>query len=95
MPVAEFILFTFAILIYLLSFIVNFYLSRTRGKNILLMLFLSIPFSYIGTLILALLPVVEKEEETTISGVVLALFYVILIGAVCVPMYRFMVSASP
>jgi hypothetical protein len=93
MPVALYFLFLVGILLYLLPFLPNFYLARTRGKNILLMLFLTIPFSYIITLILAYLPEVEKEEETSVSGVLLALFYVLLLVGVCTPMYRFMVSA--
>ncbi len=93
MPIALYFLFLVGILLYLLPFLLNFYLARTRGKNILLMVFLTIPFSYIITLILAYLPEVEKEEETSVSGVPLALFYVLLLVGVCTPMYRFMVSA--
>ena len=95
MPVAIYLLLLIGSLLYLLPFVLNFFLSRTRGKNILLMLFLTIPFSYIVTLILAYLPEVEKEEQTTISGAVLAIFYIILLGVVILPIYRFMISNSP
>jgi cellobiose-specific phosphotransferase system component IIC len=95
MPVAVYFLFLFGSLLYLLPFILNYYLARSRGKNILLMLILSIPFSYIITLVLAYLPEVEKGEETTISGRVLALFYTIVMVAISIPMYRFMMSNSP
>ena len=58
------------------------------------MLFLTIPFSYIITVILAYLPEAEKGEETSASGVLLTLFYVLVVVGVCTPMYRFMVSAG-
>lgn len=93
MPVALSFLFLVGTLLYLLPFLLNFYLAKTRGKNILLMLFLTIPFSYVITVILAYLPKAEKEEETSASGVLLTLFYVLLVVGVCTPMYRFMVSA--
>lgn len=95
MPVAIFLLLMIGSLLYVLPFVLNYYLSRSRGKNILLMLFLTIPFSYIVTLILAYLPEVEKEDQTTISGTVLAIFYIILLAAVSSPIYRYMISSSP
>jgi hypothetical protein len=94
MPVALSFLFLVGTLLYLLPFLLNFYLAKTRGKNILLMLFLTIPFSYIITVILAYLPEAEKGEETSASGVLLTLFYVLVVVGVCTPMYRFMVSAG-
>ncbi len=95
MPEALFFLFLFGSLLYLLPFVVNYYLAGTRGKNILLMLLLTIPFSYLVTLILALMPEVEKEDQTTISGTVTAVFYIILLILVTLPMYRFVMSTSP
>lgn len=70
-------------------------MARTRGKNILLILILTIPFSYLVTLVLALLPTVDKEQETSISGTVAAIFYVLLLVGVCVPLYQFMVTNAP
>ena len=95
MPEAVYFLFLFGSLLYLLPFIVNYYLARSRGKHILLMLLLTIPFSYIVTLVLAYLPEVEQEAETTISGRVLALFYTLLMVAISIPMYRFMMANPP
>jgi hypothetical protein len=46
-------------------FIINFRLARSRGKDVVLMLFLTIIFSWIVTLILAFLP--EKEHPETDS----------------------------
>ncbi len=95
MPEALFFLFLFGSLLYLLPFIVNYYLAGTRGKNILFMLLLTIPFSYLVTVVLALLPEVEKEEQTDISGTAAALFYIILLILVMVPIYRFVMSNAP
>ena len=52
-------------------------------------------FGVILILVLAYLPEVAKGEETTISGRVLALFYTLLMVAISIPMYRFMMTNSP
>lgn len=95
MPEALLFLFIFGSLLYLLPFVVNYYLAGTRGKNILVMLLLTIPFSYLVTLALAFLPEVEKKDQTTISATTAALFYIILIILVMLPVYRFVMSTTP
>ena len=53
--------YIFILLGFLLPFIINISLSKTRGKNIILMLFLTLIFSWIITLFLAVLP--KKKTE--------------------------------
>ena len=47
--------------VYLLPFIINAILARSRGKSVALMLFLTLIFSWIVTLILAFMPKVQKK----------------------------------
>jgi len=49
--------------VFILPFIVNARLAQSRGKNVALMLLLTIIFSWIVTLILACLPVSSTEDE--------------------------------
>ena len=78
MPGAILFIIISGILLFFLPFILNFSLSKTRGKNVVLMLFLTIIFSYLITLILAFLPVVDEEKQTTISTKSLMLCLVII-----------------
>jgi len=50
------------VLAILLPFIINGFLAKSRGKSILLMLLLTLIFSWIVTLILAFMPKVPKQE---------------------------------
>ena len=52
---------SFIVIIVILPFILNAILAKSRGKNVILILFLTFIFSYIITLILALLPKSEKK----------------------------------
>ncbi|KJR98774.1 MAG: hypothetical protein VR65_19935 [Desulfobulbaceae bacterium BRH_c16a] len=47
---------------FILPFILNGYLAKSRGKSVILMLLLTCIFSWIVTLILALLPKVEQAR---------------------------------
>jgi len=49
--------------VFLLPFFINASLARSRGKSVVLMLFLTCIFSWIVTLILAFLPRVEQNRE--------------------------------
>ena len=49
-------------LILFLPFIINLNLAISRGKNVILMLFLTVIFSWIVTLILAFMPKVSTEQ---------------------------------
>ena len=61
---AAFGLFLSIILLgFILPFIFNGFLARSRGKNVFLMLLLTLFFSWFLTLILALLPVDRKKRE--------------------------------
>lgn len=53
------------VLFFLLPFVINPFLARSRGKNILLIIVLTIIFSWFVTLILAFMP---KEERYEING---------------------------
>lgn len=46
----------------ILPFIINAYLAKSRGKSVVLMLLLTIIFSWIVTLILAFFPKIEKAD---------------------------------
>lgn len=46
----------FILIGFLLPFIINVSLSKSRGKNVLIILFLTLIFSWIITLYLAILP---------------------------------------
>lgn len=54
------IIFLVLILGFFLPFIINASLARSRGKSVILMLLLTLIFSWIVTLILAFMPKVEK-----------------------------------
>jgi membrane-anchored glycerophosphoryl diester phosphodiesterase (GDPDase) len=55
--------FSLGILIFLfLPFIINAYLAKSRGKSVILMLFLTVVFSWIVTLILAFMPKVQVVD---------------------------------
>ena len=47
----------------ILPFVLNARLARSRGKNVALMLLLTVIFSWIVTLILAFMPIVEPTQE--------------------------------
>jgi RsiW-degrading membrane proteinase PrsW (M82 family) len=51
------------ICIIFLPYIINANLAKSRGKSVLLMLFLTLIFSWIVTLILAFMPRVENKPE--------------------------------
>lgn len=53
----------FALFIWLLPFIVNANLAKSRGKNVMLMMLLTLIFSWIVTLILAFIPKVEPRRK--------------------------------
>ena len=46
----------------ILPFIINAYLAKSRGKSVVLMLLLTIIFSWLVTLILAFFPKIEKAD---------------------------------
>lgn len=46
----------------ILPFIINAYLAKSRGKSVVLMLLLTIIFSWIVTLVLAFFPKIEKAD---------------------------------
>jgi len=51
----------FIVVLILLPFFLNIFLARSRGKSVILMLLLTLVFSWVVTLILAFLP--KKEQE--------------------------------
>ena len=53
----------FFILFVLLPFFINASLAKSRGKSIILMLLLTLIFSWIVTLILAFMPKVSKQAD--------------------------------
>jgi len=55
------------LLFYLLPFIINAFLARSRGKSVILMLFLTIIFSWIVTLVLAFIPKAQKIDSRSDS----------------------------
>ncbi len=56
-------LFSFLVFLgFILPFILNPFLAKSRGKSVFLMLLLTIPFSWILTLILALMSPKEKSS---------------------------------
>ena len=57
------ILLILLLLIIFIPFILNFFLAQSRGKSVVLMLLLTIIFSWIVTLILACLPRVENHQR--------------------------------
>jgi len=52
----------FLILFVLLPFFINASLAKSRGKSVILMLLLTLIFSWIVTLILAFMPKVPKRD---------------------------------
>lgn len=67
---SDFILILVIFCIYLLPFIINAILARSRGKSVALMLLLTLIFSWIVTLILAFMPNVRKQVrmEPRVNG---------------------------
>lgn len=55
----------FILLVIFLPFILNYNLAKSRGKSIVLMLLLTFIFSWIVTLILAIMPKVETSSPAT------------------------------
>ena len=53
----------FILLGFLLPFIINISLSKSRGKNLIIMLFLTLVLSWIITLYLAILPKKNQSNE--------------------------------
>jgi RsiW-degrading membrane proteinase PrsW (M82 family) len=53
----------FILVFFLLPFFINAKLAKSRGKSVLLMLLLTIIFSWIVTLILAFFPRVEEQTK--------------------------------
>jgi len=53
----------FILIGFLLPFIINVSLSKSRGKNVLIILFLTLIFSWIITLYLAILPKGKTRSE--------------------------------
>ncbi len=54
------------VLAILLPFILNIRLAKSRGKSVVLMLLLTVIFSWIVTLILAFMP--KKEQSKNLQG---------------------------
>ena len=52
---------------YLSPFVINAFLARSRGKSVILMIFLTIIFSWIVTLVLAVMPKVQKIDSRSDS----------------------------
>ncbi|MCF6267060.1 MAG: hypothetical protein L3J57_10995 [Desulfuromusa sp.] len=48
---------------FFLPFIINANLAKSRGKSVVLMLFLTLIFSWIVTLILAFMPKVQDDRQ--------------------------------
>lgn len=61
--ISDIIVLLFILAILFLPFILNFFLAQSRGKSVVLMLLLTIIFSWIVTLILACLPRVENHQR--------------------------------
>ena len=57
------VVFLAVILGFFLPFIINALLAKSRGKSVVLMLLLTIIFSWIVTLILAFMPKIETQEK--------------------------------
>lgn len=57
----EFFILVFIPLFIILPFVINAKLARSRGKSVALILLLTFIFSWIVTLILAFMPVTEKD----------------------------------
>ena len=55
----------FLLIFSILPFIINAKLARSRGKSVPLMLLLTLVFSWIVTLILAVMPRADAEEYRT------------------------------
>lgn len=52
----------FVLFFFFFPFLLNGYLARSRGKSVILMLLLTLIFSWIVTLVLAFMPRVENRE---------------------------------
>lgn len=65
MPELIVIIVTFIVIFcgIILPFIINANLAKSRGKSVALMLFLTLIFSWIVTLILAFMPKVEETSQ--------------------------------
>ena len=60
--IPELLIILTALGVAILPFIINAYLAKSRGKSVVLMLLLTIIFSWIVTLILAFFPKIEKAD---------------------------------
>ena len=60
--IPELLIILTALGVAILPFIINAYLAKSRGKSVVLMLLLTIIFSWIVTLVLAFFPKIEKAD---------------------------------
>ena len=60
--IPELLIILTALGVAIFPFIINAYLAKSRGKSVVLMLLLTIIFSWIVTLILAFFPKIEKAD---------------------------------